>query len=117
MHEMSIATSLLDIIRQEMEKHQATKLVLVRVKHGALSQIVPDSLYFAWEVLTKETPLEGAKLELEEVPLRLACSECGHEFEPEEIQLVIHPCPKCGEEFGHKVLSGKELYLDHLEAE
>jgi len=117
MHEMSIAQSLLDIIRQEMEKHDATKLLLVRVKHGQLTHIVPDSLYFAFEVLTKDTPLEGAKLELEEVPLRVKCSGCGQEFEPESEHPLLMPCPHCGEEFGHEVVCGKELYLDRLEAE
>lgn len=117
MHEMSIAMSLLDIISQEMEKHGAQTLKLVRVKHGRLTQLVPNSLYFAFEVLTKGTPLENAKLELDEVPLKVACCACGTEFEPDEEHVLIMPCPNCGEEFGHTILCGKELYLDHLEVE
>lgn len=114
---MSIAQSLLDIIRQEMEKHEATTLTLVRVKHGQLTHIVPDSLYFAFEVLTKDTPLEGAKLELEEVPLCVKCAGCGKEFEPESEHPLLMPCPHCGEEDGHEVVCGKELYLDRLDVE
>lgn len=114
MHEMSIAQSLLQIIQQEMEKHPAAKLELVRVKHGQLTHIVPGSLYFAFEVLTKDTPLENAVLELEEIPLKVACGGCGAEFEPESEHPLLMPCPFCGEECGHTVLSGKELYLDHL---
>jgi Zn finger protein HypA/HybF involved in hydrogenase expression len=26
-------------------------------------------------------------------------------------------CPACGEQFGRKVLQGKELYIDHIEAD
>lgn len=117
MHETSIAASLLDIVRSELEKHGATRLHLVRVKYGRLTQVVPDSLLFAFDMLIKGTDLEGARLELEELPLRVRCWVCKTEFEPEHESVLIMPCPSCGEDFGHEVLSGKELYLDTLEAE
>ncbi len=117
MHEMSIATSLLEIIQQEMAKHGATRLIVVRVKHGALSQLVPEALDFAFTALTKGTPLEGAVLEMVEVPLKVACRACGAEFTPDDRDVLLMPCPQCGEEFGHTILSGRELYLDHLEAD
>ncbi len=117
MHEMSIAASLLAIVREELERHDGARLTRVCVKYGRLSQLVPDSLTFAWEVLTKGTPLEQSVLELEEVPLLVACSDCGLEFQPEEGQLLLMPCPACGEDLGHKVLSGKEMYLDHIEVD
>lgn len=118
MHEMSIAQSLLEIIRQELARHDPKgRLTLVSVKHGQLTHIVPDSLYFAFDVLTKDTPLEGAQLVLEEVPLRVQCSSCNREFEPESEHPLLMPCPFCGEECGHEVICGKELYLDRLEVE
>ena len=44
MHEMSVVTSLLSIVREEMEKHDVHRLLLVRVRYGALSNIVPEAL-------------------------------------------------------------------------
>lgn len=118
MHEMSIAMELLKIIDGEMEKHGVTTLTKIRVVHGKLSGVVPDSLEFAFEVLTKDTPLESAELELVEQPVKLKCGQCAVEFEPEDTNmLLLMPCPSCNEEVGHEVLSGKELYLDSLEAE
>ena len=117
MHETSIAASLLDIIRNEMEKHEATRLHLVRVKFGRLTQLVPESLLFAFEMLTKGTDLEGARLELDEVPLLVRCWSCGKEFKPEYENVLLMPCPSCGEEFGHEVISGKELYIESIEAD
>ncbi len=117
MHETSIAASLLDIVRNELEKHGATRLHLVRVKYGRLTQVVPDSLLFAFDMLIKGTDLEGARLELEEQPLLVRCWSCKTEFEPVHESVLIMPCPSCGEDFGHEVLSGKELYLDTLEAD
>ncbi len=114
---MSIATSLLNIIRQEMDKHGATKLISVKVVFGKLSNIVADSLDFAFEVLTKDTVLEGAKLEIEELPLTMRCCKCETEFSPELANAMFAPCPECGEEFGHTLLTGKELYLENIQAE
>lgn len=116
MHEMSIAQSLIGIIQDEMEKHGVTKLNKVTVKHGKLAAIVPEALSFAFEACTLRTPLEGAVMEMVELPIHLRCSECATEFSPDEGDLFM-PCPNCGEGVGHEVLQGKELYLDNLEAE
>lgn len=117
MHELSIAQSLLAVIQEEMAKHGKEKLISVKVKHGRLAAVVPEALDMAFTVLTEETPLAGARLDLEELPVRLRCRTCGREFVPEGGTLPLAPCPACGEELGHTVLSGRELYIDYLELE
>jgi hydrogenase nickel incorporation protein HypA/HybF len=115
---MAIAKSLIGILEEEMEKHGVRKLSRVRVKYGALSGVVPDALAQSFQISIMDTPLDGAELVLEEVPLRLKCSDCGVEFSPEEESLlVLMPCPECGEEIGHEVVEGKELYIDGMDAE
>lgn len=115
---MSIAQSLAGIVRQEMARHGVTRLVSVRVRHGALAAVVPHALEFAWQAVTLGTPLAGARLDMEEVAVRLRCSSCGREFAPGDCdQLLLIPCPTCGEDLGHAVLEGKELYVENLEAE
>jgi hydrogenase nickel incorporation protein HypA/HybF len=116
MHEMAIAQSLVGIINDEMKKHNLTKLHKVRVCHGKLAALVPEALSFAFEACTLGTPLEGAEIELKELPVVLKCSGCDKEFTPDASDLFM-PCPSCGEGVGHQVLKGKELYLDNLEAE
>ncbi len=116
MHEMAIAENILSIITQELEKHQCTKLTLVRIRYGALSQVVADSLQFCFEAVVKGGPHEGAKLELEEVPLLLRCGQCEKEFRPAEGE-IFSPCSHCQSPLGHEVLEGRELYVQHLEAE
>ena len=118
MHEMSLTTSLLDIVREEMNKHGASRLLLVRVRFGALANVVPEALSMAFEVLTQRTEFEGARLELEEEPILLACGECGREFSPPPAAAArFSACPHCGQELGHRVLAGKSLYIVHLEVE
>jgi hydrogenase nickel incorporation protein HypA/HybF len=54
---------------------------------------------------------------MEETPVVLRCRSCGREFTPEVPSAAFAPCPGCGEELGHTVLSGRELYIDYLELE
>jgi len=119
MHEMSLARSLLEIIRQEMEKHHERRLLLVRLRCGVLTNVVPEALSMAFEVQVSGTPFAGAELELRMEPLLLRCGGCGREFAPEGTTRVtlFSVCPACGEEIGHSVLTGKELYIDHIELE
>lgn len=117
MHELSIAQSILDIVAQELEKNNLKTVLRVKIKHGWLTNIVPEALDMGFQALTAGTPLETAVFELEAVPTRYRCTACGHEFSPESQGRLFVPCPACGEEFGHEVLAGKELYIDFIEAQ
>lgn len=118
MHEMSVVSSLLSIVQEEMQKHGVSRLLLVRVRYGALANIVPEALSFAFEALTMETPFEGAVLETEEVPLTLKCSVCGTVFAPPPEERFFRSLARpAGSEGGHTVETGRELYVQHIEAE
>ena len=110
MHEMSIAQSLADLLRDEMQKAGARKLRSVRLEIGQMSAIVPDALSFGFEVVTAGTDLEGAELIMEMVPLRGSCRECGGGF---EIENYAFECPLCG---GNEIdtLSGRELEVKEI---
>ena len=117
MHEMSIVTSLLALVREEMSRHNVSRLLVVKVRYGVLTNIVPEAMTFAFEALTAGTNLEGAKLETEEIPLRLHCANCDREFSVTERNIFHVICPFCGCNEGHVPMNGRELYLQHLEAE
>lgn len=116
MHELAIAQSLLALIEDEMAKHGKEKLVTVKVRHGRLSAVVPEALDMGFTALTMDTRLAGAQLVMEEIPVVLRCRVCGKEFTPEGAS-AFAPCPACGEELGHTVVSGRELYIEYLELE
>lgn len=113
MHEMSIAQSLIDIVRDEMGKHGVTVLKSVRIQIGQLSAIVPDSLSFCFNIMTSGTDLEGAELMMEIIPLRGVCKTCKVEF---EIKDYAFECPECG---SPKIdtISGQELSILDMEVE
>ncbi|MBW1730085.1 MAG: hydrogenase maturation nickel metallochaperone HypA [Deltaproteobacteria bacterium] len=113
MHEMSIAQSLLEIIRDEMKKHDAKVLRSVRLHIGKLTAIVPESLSFCFEIMTTGTDLEGAKLIMEIIPLVGHCEACHREF---EIQDYAFTCPHCGSP-DIKTISGEDLSIVEMEVE
>lgn len=117
MHEMSIAQSILDIIQQEMEKNGLTQLIRAKVKFGGLTNTVPEALETCFMALTVKTPMETAVFELEQIPPLYRCFKCSHEFSPEHPNRMLVPCPACGEDLGHTVLAGKELFIDYIEAQ
>ena len=113
MHEMSIAQSLLEIIKEEMAKNDAKVLRSVRLHIGQLTAIVPDSLSFCFEIMTNGTELEGAKLLMEIIPLMGYCNGCKKEF---EIENYAFACPFC-QCTDIITISGDELSIVEMEVE
>ncbi|NQU15550.1 MAG: hydrogenase maturation nickel metallochaperone HypA [Desulfobacteraceae bacterium] len=113
MHEMSIAQSLIDILREEMVKHNAGTLRSVRLHIGQLSAIVPDSLSFCFEVMTSGTELEGATLIMETIPLKGTCRDCKHTF---EIQDYTFECPECAST-EIDTIAGQDLSIVEMEVD
>ncbi len=108
---------ILESTRQELEKHGASRLTLLRVRFGELDQVLPGALRLAFDAMTAGTAWEGARLELKEEALLLRCPLCEHEFRPKERGSLYAPCPSCGEVTAFAVLEGEGVFLDHLEAE
>ena len=113
MHEVTIAEGLIRMLEEETEKHGGTRVKVVNVRVGALSNCVPDALMFAFETSTVGTVAEGAKLNIEYVPAKGRCERCALEF---EVESAIFMCPQCNQIAG-EIVSGKELDLIDFEAE
>ena len=117
MHELSLAQSILDIVEQEYETVTgATRVSLIRLDVGEFNRpVVPDSLSFCFEVITKKTfPSKGSRLELNPVPLTGRCKGCGIGFQDRGLYFFI--CPRC-ESKDIETIAGKELLIKEIEAE
>ncbi|MGI8421201.1 MAG: hydrogenase maturation nickel metallochaperone HypA, partial [Gaiellaceae bacterium] len=99
MHELSLADAVVHICCQHA---RGRKVTAVQLKVGRLLQVVPDALTFAFELVAQGTPVEGAELQIEDVPARVACSACGVETEIEQFPLA---CNACGS-FAVEVVAG-----------
>jgi hydrogenase nickel incorporation protein HypA/HybF len=110
LHELAIAESVVEIARRHAAGRQVTKVYL---KVGHLRQVVPSALAFSFELVAQGTPVEGAELEMEEIPVTGRCRECGAESQLTEFPLQ---CVACGA-FDLEILQGEELYVESLELE
>ena len=111
MHEMSIARSILDIVQEEVARNEVEHLAVINIAVGKLSAVVPQQLAFCFSMITVDTNLAGATLNIREVPLGYVCGACREEFASEEMSLV---CPVCGEKNPH-LATGKELTIESIE--
>jgi hydrogenase nickel incorporation protein HypA/HybF len=110
MHELSIAESVVDVAVRHAGGRRVTK---VELQVGHLRQVVPSALEFAFELIAAGTPVEGAELEMHEVPAAGACRSCGAETALPGFPLA---CGRCGG-FDVEVTRGEELLVDSLELE
>lgn len=111
MHEMSIAQSIVDIVERELASNGVEQLKAVNIAVGKLAAVVPEQLAFCFSMITVETSLARATLNIREVPLGYTCSVCGEEFTSGGMAIV---CPKCGDTHIN-LISGRELTIESIE--
>jgi hydrogenase nickel incorporation protein HypA/HybF len=109
-HELSIAEAIVAIAERHAGGRTVTK---VEVRVGHLRQVVPAALEFAFELVRQGTVLDGAELELEQVPARGRCRDCGVETTMAGFPLA---CSACGG-VDVELLAGEELQVESLELE
>ncbi|MGH3087175.1 MAG: hydrogenase maturation nickel metallochaperone HypA [Rubrobacteraceae bacterium] len=110
MHELAIAESIVGISGRQANGRRVTK---VHVRIGHLRQVVPSALSFSFELVAEGTPVEGAELDLEEIPATGRCRGCEAESRLESFPLL---CRTCGGS-DLELLAGEELMVEYLELE
>jgi hydrogenase nickel incorporation protein HypA/HybF len=113
MHELSIAMSIVDLAQEEMDE-RGVQVTRVHLKLGALSGVVKDALLSSYEMACHDTPLEGSRLVIEDVPVVVFCPTCETERPISSVQLFC--CRECGTPTS-RIVQGKELQVVALEIE
>jgi hydrogenase nickel incorporation protein HypA/HybF len=112
MHEMGIAMEIIDIAEASIPADmQDVQVESVNLRIGKLSAIVPESLTFCFSVAIKETRLEGARLNIEQVPVVAMCKDCDNRWTIDE---PAFNCPQC-DSGTIELISGKELDIVSIE--
>lgn len=111
MHEFSVVEALLNIIFERAEKEGIRKVSRVHLRIGEYSGVFPDSLSFAFEVLSQGKITEGAELSIERVfPLR-QCEICNS-----VVAMEVELCTQCGNE-KIRMVGGDELEIAYFEGD
>jgi hydrogenase nickel incorporation protein HypA/HybF len=112
MHEMGIALEIIDIVKSSIPGDMTdARVCSVNLKIGELSAVVTDSLRFCFDIAAKNTPVDGARLVIETVPVVARCRKCRHEW---TIKGPAFSCEKCGSG-DIDLLSGRELDIQSIE--
>jgi hydrogenase nickel incorporation protein HypA/HybF len=93
MHELTICESLFKLIDQEHKTRHFTRVRRVRLEIGHFSCLDPEALRYAFEILSRETVLEGAILEIDQPPGRATCLDCAADV---DLDTRLSECPACG---------------------
>lgn len=111
MHELSIALSIVEMATEEARRQGGSQVEAVYLRVGHLSGVARDALLFSFEMACEDTPLAGARLIIEDVPVAIYCPVCLKEQTLDSIRLC---CPVC-KALTPQVVRGKELEVTALE--
>lgn len=113
MHEMGIASSVLDAVRNESCRFPGGHVCKVCLRIGDLAGVDPDAVSFCFDALVRGSDLEPLTLEIECRARRHACTACGQLFEAANESVT---CPVCGSKDAI-FAGGDELEIAYLEVE
>ncbi len=112
MHELSIAMSIVEMAQEEAERRGDVQIAAVHLRLGALSGVVKEALLSCYEVACENTPLEGSRLVIEDVPVVIFCPSCRARRSLSSLQLFC--CSECGTPTS-EIVQGKDLEVVALE--
>ena len=110
MHELSIATNIIEFAEECAHDHQITDISRIELEIGQLSGIVTESLKFALEFAVKNTVLEKAVVVITEVPGKSKCNNCQTIFNIYDWSTI---CPAC-RSMDFEIIGGKELQIKSI---
>jgi hydrogenase nickel incorporation protein HypA/HybF len=107
MHELGITQNIVAIASEHSQGLQVRRIVL---EIGQLTALLPESIQFCFDVCAAGTSLEGASLEIREIPGRGRCRACGAEV---ALSQPFGVCT-CGS-MSLDIFQGEELRIKELE--
>jgi hydrogenase nickel incorporation protein HypA/HybF len=113
MHEMSLAENVLQIIEDAAHQQGFKRVRTVWLEIGQLACVEQEALRFGFDVVTRGSIAEQARLEIVETAGRGQCVKCSLEI---PIATLYEACPNCGS-YEVRVTGGDEMRVRELEVE
>ena len=104
MHEVSVISGIVNAVLNELKNHKVESVSSIDVLIGEMTLLGDEQLTFAYEIVTRDTVLEGSKLNIIHEPISVSCKECDYEGPIKMIdsgdftshKIPIMSCPECG---------------------
>lgn len=120
MHELSMADAIVKTVIEVAEKNEALEVLEVTVEIGQMTMLNPEQLKFMLEVLSEDTLLDGAKFNMEVIPIEIECLSCGFkgEADSEEVDhyMPIINCLECKQK-NFNIIAGQECNVKNIKIE
>jgi hydrogenase nickel incorporation protein HypA/HybF len=113
MHELALASEIVKSVAQLAFENKAQKVTELRLELGVMSGIEKEVFDFCFDMAAKNTILEGAKLSVDEIPLKVRCQKCFSLSNPEVFNIICENCQSNDVE----ILTGKELKILNMEVQ
>ena len=113
MHEISIVEGILEAVIPAAKQHGAVRINDIRLCIGELAGIVPECIEEYFRIAAKGTIAENAHITVKKIPVMIRCADCGFEG---SVTRGVYRCPSC-DGIHFRIISGKEYYVDTIEAD
>ena len=114
MHELPVTQGILSVVLETARENGAGRIMAIDLVIGELSSIVDDSIQFYFDILSRDTLAEGAKLNFRREPGTATCRDCGHQFQTGVPLMPL--CPACNSA-RLQVTGGKEFFIESIEVD
>jgi hydrogenase nickel incorporation protein HypA/HybF len=116
MHELSIASSIVESVLEFAAKNEIKKVLEVKLVIGELMAVEWEQLRFCYTAITRETAMENSSLEIEQVEATVQCPYCSFRGRPKYWEdawsfgpIATLECPECGR--AAEAVQGKECAI------
>ena len=113
MHELAVTQSILNIALESAKKADAKKINKIKIAVGEMTGYVPQYVQEYFNVVSRDTIAEDAKLEFEKISAAAVCNECGKETSLTDFKFV---CAHCGSRV-LKLTHGREFFVDSIDVD
>lgn len=113
MHEMSLCEGVLQAMGENAKSQGYTRVKSVWLEIGCLAGVELEAMRFSFDVVTRGSLAENARLEIIEVPGQAWCMKCEKTV---EVKQRFAECPQCGS-YQLQVTGGDEMRIKELEVE
>lgn len=111
MHEVALCEGLVQALEEQAAAQGFSRVHAVWLEVGTLAAVECDAMRFNFDIVTRGTLAENARLDIVEAEGMAWCMKCGTTV---PIRRFGDPCPECGS-YQLQILNGKQIRIRQLE--
>ena len=114
MHELYVTKSIFQVVLKHATKGNVRQVISVNLEIGSLSDLEGEWIQRYFDRLSENTVVEGAKLNINRVPVVFNCSLCKQSFEINSPLDINLSCPHCRSR-EVSLVSGRDYRVKNME--